>query len=129
MIGRVRRAAAVALVVLLVTACTSVAPPQPTEPPPPTPTRFIPVQLLTPRPTATPQKATATPRPQAKATATPVPTVPGTPVAAYEALQGFVVDDRFKSAIIGEELSYRVYLPPDYLKAPTRRYPVLYMLH
>ncbi|MBV9171478.1 MAG: prolyl oligopeptidase family serine peptidase [Chloroflexi bacterium] len=50
-------------------------------------------------------------------------------MAAYEALQGFVVDDKFSSAIIGEDFSYRVYLPPDYLRSPSRRYPVLYMLH
>jgi enterochelin esterase-like enzyme len=33
------------------------------------------------------------------------------------------------SPIIGESFPYRVYLPPDYLHSPQRRYPVLYMLH
>jgi enterochelin esterase-like enzyme len=46
-----------------------------------------------------------------------------------EPLQGFLLDDRLFSPVIGESYRYRVYLPPDYLRSPTRRYPVLYMLH
>jgi enterochelin esterase-like enzyme len=38
-------------------------------------------------------------------------------------------DDKLSSPIIGEDFTYRVYLPPDYLTNTTRRYPVLYMLH
>jgi enterochelin esterase-like enzyme len=38
-------------------------------------------------------------------------------------------DDRLTSPIIGEDFTYRVYLPPDYLTRPDRHYPVLYMLH
>ena len=64
---------------------------------------------------------------------TPIPTstprLSGTPVAASEPLQGFLLDDRLLSPIIGESFAYRVYLPPDYLRAPKRLYPVLYMLH
>jgi enterochelin esterase-like enzyme len=56
-------------------------------------------------------------------------TLGGTPVAASEPLLGFLLDDRFDSATIGRNFAYRVYLPPDYLSAPARRYPVLYMLH
>src|SRR5437867_3144241 len=124
------------------------------SPPAPTPTPFKPANLLTPRalpatqtpepaPT-TPEPAAATPparvvstvstpistpRPIATATPSPVPTVGGTPVAASEPLVGFLVDDRLNSPIIGESFAYRIYLPPDYLRAPQRRYPVLYMLH
>jgi enterochelin esterase-like enzyme len=53
----------------------------------------------------------------------------GTRVAASEPLLGYLLDDRFDSTIIGRNFAYRVYLPPDYLSAATRRYPVLYMLH
>jgi enterochelin esterase-like enzyme len=53
----------------------------------------------------------------------------GTSVAASEPLLGFLLDDHFDSAIIGRNFAYRIYLPPDYLSAPSRRYPVLYMLH
>jgi len=53
----------------------------------------------------------------------------GTPVAATEPLLGLLLDDRLTSPIIGSSFAYRVYLPPDYLTSPFRRYPVLYMLH
>jgi enterochelin esterase-like enzyme len=62
-------------------------------------------------------------------TATAVPALPGTPVLASEPLQGLLLDDRLDSPIIGASFAYRVYLPPDYLTSPNRRYPVLYMLH
>jgi enterochelin esterase-like enzyme len=95
------------------------------------------VQLLTPRPTPVPATATpvrvvtprATQQKVATPSPTPSPTLRGTPVAASEPLQGFLIDDRLTSPIIGEELPYRVYLPPDYAANPDRRYPVLYMLH
>src|SRR5262249_11871558 len=95
----------------------------------------IPVELLTPRP-ATPTPA-ATPamlgtpqtRTTARPTGTPIPAIRGTPVAASEPLAGILRDDRLTSPIIGEDFSYRVYLPPDYQTPPQRRYPVLYMLH
>jgi enterochelin esterase-like enzyme len=50
-------------------------------------------------------------------------------VIASEPLQGLLLDDRLFSPIIGASFPYRVYLPPDYLRSPSRRYPVLYMLH
>ena len=122
--------------VLLATACQPIAPAAQ-----PTPTRFIPAQLLTPRPTAEPATPTPVPRatpvpqttPGTKATlaptATSTPSVKGTPVAAAEPLAGMLRDDKLTSPIIGEDFAYRVYLPPDYQARPQRRYPVLYMLH
>jgi enterochelin esterase-like enzyme len=79
------------------------------------------VRLVTPQPRPTQRTVQPTP--------TSSPTLRGTPVAASEPLQGFLIDDRLSSPIIGEELPYRVYLPPDYLRSPQRRYPTLYMLH
>ena len=35
----------------------------------------------------------------------------------------------FASASAGTEVSYLIYLPPDYDSAPKRRYPVIYWLH
>ena len=106
--------------------------PEPTPLPTPTATRFVPVQLLTPRPTQPPPTATPTSRPaiaqRATATPTPAPSVRGTPVAAAEPLQGMVLEDQLFSPIVQMTLPYRVYLPPEYLKSQ-RRYPVLYLLH
>jgi endo-1,4-beta-xylanase len=39
-----------------------------------------------------------------------------------------VTHHTFRSAAVGEDVGYNVYLPPDYEQA-TRRYPVLYYLH
>ncbi len=139
MILRVRRLGAIAGLLLLSSACGPLAPP-----PPPTPRRFIPAQLLTPRPTPAaetptpapapapaPVIAPATPGPRATATsaATPTPQLRGTPVPAAEPLVGMLRDDKLTSPIIGEDFKYRVYLPPDYQSRTQRRYPVLYMLH
>src|SRR6266852_1810830 len=105
-----------------------------TSPPPaPTPTLFRPANLLTPRPTAPPPTPTvvAAPGTAVPPTAVPtaIPSVRGTPVPASEPLQGTLLDDRLTSPIIGGSFPYRVYLPPDYLRSPQRRYPVLYMLN
>jgi enterochelin esterase-like enzyme len=62
-------------------------------------------------------------------TATPTPEVRGTPIAAAEPLVGMLRDDRLTSPIIGEDFAYRVYLPPEYLTRPQKRFPVVYMLH
>jgi enterochelin esterase-like enzyme len=40
-----------------------------------------------------------------------------------------VLDTAFYSAALGQDLSYLVWLPPDYAAATDRRYPVLYLLH
>jgi enterochelin esterase-like enzyme len=130
----VRRVLVLVILSALAAGCGPVfAPP---APPAPTPTPFRPANLLTPRPTAMP---TATPQPTASpdvaatttpvASPTPLVTIKGTLVKASEPLLGFLVDDRLDSPIIGESFKYRIYLPPDYVSAPTRRYPVLYMLH
>jgi enterochelin esterase-like enzyme len=60
---------------------------------------------------------------------TAVPSFEGTPVAASEPLQGYLLDERLWSPIIGDSFKYRVYLPPDYLNSTGTHYPVLYMLH
>lgn len=43
-------------------------------------------------------------------------------------LAGRLFDETFYSPILGREMPYRVYLPPDYYGG-SRRYPVMYMLH
>lgn len=134
---RMRRTSIAILLTVIAAAC---APARALDVPP-TPASLRPANLLTPRPAlppaATPapmtvdrpattnvdRPATTTPRPS------PTPSLRGTPIAASEPLQGFLVDDRLLSPIIGESFAYRVYLPPDYLRSPQRRYPVLYMLH
>jgi enterochelin esterase-like enzyme len=122
------------LVLCLVTLASACSPASP--PPAPTPTSLKPAILLTPRPTlppptetpivpAVPVKRALPPTPVPTATPQPL----GTPVAASEPLQGTLIDDRVSSPIIGESFPYRVYLPPNYLSSPQKRYPVLYMLH
>jgi enterochelin esterase-like enzyme len=131
-----RRVFCLLALALLLAGCVPVPPPEPTA----TPVSLKPANLLTPRATLPPPTqvpATATPQPVREATSTPVPETPtptavptleGTPVAASEPLQGFLIDDQLDSPIIGQSFTYRVYLPPDYLRS-SRRYPVLYMLH
>jgi enterochelin esterase-like enzyme len=115
----------------LAAACTP-APAARVSTPTPTQISLKPANLYTPRPALTPT-ATAAPKTpahaQPAAAATPEPPPDGTPVAASEPLQGSLLDDRLESPIIGESFAYRIYLPPDYLQVPERRYPVLYMLH
>jgi enterochelin esterase-like enzyme len=137
----------------LASACAPLALVSPT--PSPTPESLKPANLRTPRPalplaTATPVALAEEPTPVVQQAAPesadtstfaavrspvePVPTLAepalgGTPVAASERLVGFLLDDRLDSPIIGQSFAYRVYLPPDYLTSPDRRYPVLYMLH
>ncbi len=66
--------------------------------------------------------ATPAPAPGSSATAAPAPA----PVVTGP---GRVVDGRFTSAALGVDKAYRAYLPAGYDAAPTRRYPVVYMLH
>jgi enterochelin esterase-like enzyme len=136
-----RRVLTPLVVLLVVAACVPAPAPRPT----PTPVSLKPANLLTPRPTVPPPTATptvatqqaaisrATPAstaaPAATATPEPTPSLHGTPIAASEPLQGILLDDKLTSPIIGDTFAYRVYLPPDYLQAPDRAYPVLYMLH
>ena len=44
-------------------------------------------------------------------------------------LAGLVFDTSLYSSILGHEMPYRIYLPPEYLESEERRFPVLYMLH
>jgi enterochelin esterase-like enzyme len=50
-------------------------------------------------------------------------------VAARAQTDALVRDLTHRSAIFGEERHYRVFLPPDYDRAPQRRYPVIYFFH
>lgn len=53
----------------------------------------------------------------------------GSLAAADAVPQGRVLEGlRFKSEILGKDVNYAVYLPPDY-EISTRRYPVVYLLH
>jgi S-formylglutathione hydrolase FrmB len=44
-------------------------------------------------------------------------------------LAGAVYDSELYSPILGQFMPFRVYLPPQYFSEPTRRFPVVYMLH
>jgi enterochelin esterase-like enzyme len=51
------------------------------------------------------------------------------PAAGQAVDQGQVIEGlRMKSAVLGRDVSYAVYLPPDY-QVSKRRYPVVYLLH
>ncbi|MSU50654.1 MAG: hypothetical protein EXS37_16470 [Opitutus sp.] len=64
----------------------------------------------------------------------PIAAAPAGPKAAYWADpdKSESADTRyqtFASQLAGTEVSYRIYLPPDYETAAARRYPVVYWLH
>jgi enterochelin esterase-like enzyme len=122
-----RRLLVVLVVVWVSVGCTA-APQTPTVAP--TPVSLKPANLYTPRPAPQPTATPPVARPTAAAPTTPpVSSLHGTRITVSEPLEGTLLDDRFQSPIIGESFVYRVYLPPDYLRSPQRRYPVLYMLH
>jgi enterochelin esterase-like enzyme len=104
----------------------SPARPQPQQAPRPTPP-------LPPRPIQPPGAGTSVSGPDdpdaSAAQPTAEPTLSPVPVAPAVPILGTIQDDRLPSPIIGEEIPYRVYLPPDYVTNPRRHYPVLYMLH
>lgn len=77
----------------------------------------------TPPPTATPP-ATATPIPTLTPVVLPSPTSPPCDEPAGQVLR----IDQFASAISGENLRYRVYIPPCYQKS-SKRYPYVVLLH
>jgi enterochelin esterase-like enzyme len=125
-----RRVVSTLVLLLLVAGCAPAVPREPTG----TPVSLKPANLLTPRPTLPPPTATPFTAPIPKTpgvapAATPTPTLRGEPVVVSEPLQGFLLDDRLNSPIIGESFPYRVYLPPDYVRSPQRLYPVVYLLH
>ena len=93
--------------------------------PPPTPV----VIVVTPPPSRTPTAtftppATRTPVPTATSAATDTPTPPSCLADGGTML----VFDEFRSAVAGENLRYRVYLPPCYLEAQ-KRFPLAILLH
>jgi enterochelin esterase-like enzyme len=44
-------------------------------------------------------------------------------------LSGYMFDSQMWSPILQQEMTFRIYLPPDYFRDEERRYPTLYMLH
>ncbi len=54
----------------------------------------------------------------------------GLPLSSWDgpALGQVLEGLRFHSSVLGRNVSYAVYLPPDYATS-TRRYPVVYLLH
>ncbi len=51
------------------------------------------------------------------------------PAAAQAVNQGQVLEGlKMRSSVLGRDVNYAVYLPPDY-RISTRRYPVVYLLH
>lgn len=117
---RIRNHSHTLLIVLLLflAGCDPMAP-QPTPQiiiitPPPSPT---------PESTATPT-ATRTPLP----TATPDVTATATPFPCQSESGTMIAFDEFRSPTAGENLRYRVYLPPCYLETQ-KRYPYVILLH
>ena len=115
MLTMLRLSAALATLLLL-TAC---------DPMMPTPQTIIITALPsdTPAPSPTPA-ATRTPVP----TPTEEPTITPTPRFCDEDSGTMVVFDEFRSPTAGENLRYRVYIPPCYLETQ-KRYPVMFLLH
>lgn len=105
---------------LLLMACDPLAPV-----PTPTPQVIIvtPEHTATPPPTETPV-ATDTPVPTPTLEATIAPTEPACP----EERGRFVTFDDFRSEVAGENLRYRVYIPPCYLQTQ-KRYPYVILIH
>lgn len=103
---------------LLATACEPLAPPATAA-----------VIVVTPPPSRTPT-ATFTP----PATRTPIPTATSiasatpTPPSCLSEGGTMLVFDEFRSETAGENLRYRVYIPPCYLESQ-RRFPVAILLH
>jgi enterochelin esterase-like enzyme len=112
--------AALLALLIVTTACDPLAPF-------PTPTAVV--MIVTPENTATlpptetlPPTRTPTPAP----TDTPAPT--STPDPCLLESGTIIPFDEFRSEIAGENLRYRVYVPPCYLQLQ-KRYPVVYLLH
>lgn len=82
-----------------------------------------PIPSNTPLPTITPT-FTPSPTPTATPDYTPTPTLP--PCLSAGGRVEIVSENR--STVSGENLRYRVYLPPCYQES-TRRFPVVYLLH
>jgi enterochelin esterase-like enzyme len=137
---RLVRAAAACLALVLLSACGQQlplpGPPAPAPPPaPPAKDVHKPPDLLLAEQGAQPTSTPAPASPGARATAVPTPSptpravASGTPVRVSRPLAGSLLDDHFYSPIIGQEFTYRIYLPAAYASERSRRFPVLYMLH
>lgn len=134
---------------LVATGCALAPTPFPTQTPTVTPTATLTPSLTptasataTPSRTPTPLPPTATftatpthtvtpsftPTSTATATHTATPTPTANPIACGET-QGTVKTDKVRSIVIGDDLFFRVYLPPCYDEAAGIRYPVLYLMH
>ncbi|MDX2162429.1 MAG: alpha/beta hydrolase-fold protein [bacterium] len=107
-------------ILIALTACDPLAPF-----PTPTPQVIIVTgePTVTPLPTDTPA-ATATRTPTPAPTATPTET----PIPCGEDTGQVIPFDEFRSGTAGENLRYRVYIPPCYIQTQ-KRYPVVYLLH
>ncbi len=95
----------------------------------PIPTPTPQVIIVTPEATATP---TLTPTVAATATPTPSPTptetATQTPFPCLEDGGQVIAFDEFRSEVAGENLRYRVYIPPCYVETQ-KRYPYVILLH
>lgn len=114
------------LLAFLLTACSALS-----LTPEPLPTLFELPTLTSLPPTATPQPiADATTDPAETEEALPADPAPAPAEAAFvcEEGDGTLVEGTYPSAIAGQDVSYRVYLPPCY-ETSGKRYPVLYMMH
>lgn len=87
--------------------------------------------------TETPGILTSTDKYKPSPTAVAVPATigkltvsPSTPVLSNVCTEsGGVIIDQYHSSKLNLPLDYRIYLPPCYADQPTRRYPVLYLIH
>jgi enterochelin esterase-like enzyme len=108
------------LAALMVAACDPLAPI-------PTPTAVV--LIVSPEPSATlPATPTPTVTPTPPPTATPEASPTPTAFPCAEDGGRVLSFDDFRSDIAGENLPYRVYIPPCYLETQ-KRYPVVYLLH
>jgi len=95
------------------------------------PAAQAPSQVASPVPVAAKVVATTTAAPVAKPsnqTKYSYPTSPDIKPFNWGGT-GIVHDRYFNSPILGRQMSYRIYLPPQYFTNPGQRFPVLYMLH
>ncbi len=108
------------LLALAVAACDPLAPVA-------TPTAVV--MIVSPEPSATlPATETPTTTPTPPATSTPESSPTPTAYPCAEDGGRVLTFDDFRSGVAGENLPYRVYIPPCYLETQ-KRYPVVYLLH
>jgi len=112
----IRRSLATVLTLLTVS-CAASRPIAPTQTPIPIPTPTSPCDLVE---NLAPERPTL-PRPLV----IPIPTI--TPQPPFASARSDLLDAKFYSPLVGEQMPLLVYLPPGYYDSP-RRYPVLYML-